>query len=255
MPAQEGLRQGTVAGGTTRKQTLWRDSLVVGEIALTLSLLVAAGLMVRTLMSLRGTHVGFVADQVTTGQIYLPNHSAFFLGSKAVPTGPNLIQTFYAPLLDRLKAQPGVESVGLSTVRPLQANWDFNMSVELKGRPKPEHSNDSAVQVRATSADYFKALGIRLVAGRFFSTTDGATSQPVAIVNHTFVQRFFPGQDPLGQQVRFNDEGERQWATIVGVVDDTPQKTVGQPPMPEVNYDLTQFLPQDDSIRSSGASS
>jgi predicted permease len=213
---------------------------------LTLSLLVAAGLMVRTLMSLRNTHTGFVADQVTTGQIYLPNHTAFFLGSTAAPTGPNMIQTFYAPLLDRIKAQPGVESVGLSTVRPLQANWDFNMTVELKGRPKPEHSNDNNAQARATSADYFKTLGIRLLAGRFFATSDSPASPPVAIVNHAFVHRFFPGQDPLGRQLRFNDEGDRQWATIIGVVDDVPQKTVGQPPMPEVNYNLAQFLPQDD---------
>ena len=111
-PAQEGLRQGTAGGGTTRKQTFWRDGLVVGEIALTLALLVAAGLMVRTLMSLRNTHLGFAADQVTAGQIFMPNHSAFYIGSTAEPTGPNIVQTFYTPLLVRLAAQPGTQVGG-----------------------------------------------------------------------------------------------------------------------------------------------
>jgi predicted permease len=252
-PAQEGLRQGTAGGGTTRKQSFWRDGLVVGEIALTLALLVAAGLMVRTLMSLRNAHLGFAADQVTVGQIYLPNHSAFYIGSTAVPTGPNIMQTFYTPLLARLAAQPGVQSVGLTTVRPLEGNWDFNTSIDISGRPKPQRSDHSGAQARFTSADYFKTMGIRLMAGRFFSTLDAPADQPAVIVNQAFVRRFFSAdaahggsQNPLGQQVRYNDDGPRQWATIVGVVDDSPQKSVGQPALPEVNFNLAQILPSDD---------
>ncbi|HEX3969184.1 MAG TPA: ABC transporter permease [Edaphobacter sp.] len=245
-PPQEGLRQGTAASGTSRGQNRWRDALVIGEIALTLTLLIAAGLMVRTLISLRHTRVGFVADQVVTGEIYLPSHSAIFFSQPQQQSGASIIQTFYDPLLDRLKSLPGVQSAGFTTVRPLQGNWDFNMSIELANHPKPQHSSQAEAQARATTGEYFGTMGIRLLQGRLFATTDSASAQPVAIVNHAFVKRFFPNENPIGQQVRFNDKGDRQWSTIVGVVDDSPQKTLGQPPMPEVHYNLEQLLPQDD---------
>jgi predicted permease len=245
-PPQDGLRQGTAASGTSRGQNRWRDALVIGEIALTLTLLIAAGLMVRTLISLRHTRVGFVADQVVTAEIYLPSHSAIFFSQPEQQSGPSIIQTFYQPLLERIEALPGIQSVGFTTVRPLQGSWDFNMSVELANHPKPQHSSQAEAQARATTGDYFGTMGIRLLQGRFFSTTDSASAQPVAIVNHAFVRRFLANENPLGQQVRYNDKGDRQWSTIVGVVDDSPQKTLGQPPLPEIHYNLAQLIPQDE---------
>lgn len=244
VPPQDGLRQGTAASGISRQQTRWRDALVVGEIALTLTLLVAAGLMVRTLVSLRHTHTGFVASEVVTGEMYLPSHAALFFDTPQQQGGASLIQTFYAPLLDRINALPGIQSAGFTTVRPLQGSWDFNMSVELVNHPKLEHSE--AAQARATSGGYFRTMGIRLLQGRFFVSTDSMSTPPVAIVNRAFVRRFLPNENPLGQRVRYNDAGERQWSTIVGVVDDSPQKTLGQPPLPEIHYNLTQLQPQDD---------
>jgi len=245
---QDGLRQGAAASGTSQQQTRWRDALVVGEIALTLTLLVAASLMVRTLISLRHTRVGFVASQVITGEIYLPNHaSALFMTSPEQQKGtPSIVDTFYGPLLDQVKALPGVQSAGLTTVRPLQGSWDFNMTVEIAHHPKPEQSAHAVAQARATTGDYFRTMGIRLLQGRLFASTDTATGPPTVIVNRTFVRRFLPKEDPIGQQLRFNDTGERQWSTIVGVVDDSPQKTLGQPPLPEIHYNLTQLLPQDE---------
>jgi predicted permease len=246
-PAQEGLRQGTSASGISRQQNRWRDTLVIGEIALTLALLIAAGLMVRTLISLRHTRVGFVADQVVTGEIYLPSHAAiFFAEPQQQQSGSSIIQTFYEPLLDRIKALPGIQSAGLTTVRPLQGNWDFNMSVELANHPKPQHSAEANAQARATTGDYFGTMGIPLLRGRLFTSTDSAAAEPKAIVNHAFVQRFLSNENPIGQRVRYNDAGNRQWSTIVGVVADSPQKTLGQPPLPEIHYNLAQLLPQDD---------
>jgi predicted permease len=246
-PAQEGLRHGTSASGTSRQQNRWRDTLVIGEIALTLALLIAAGLMVRTLISLRHTRVGFVADQVVTGEIYLPSHAAiFFAEPQQQQSGSSIIQTFYEPLLDRIMALPGIQSAGFTTVRPLQGNWDFNMSVELANHPKPQHSAEANAQARATTGDYFQTMGIPLLRGRLFTSTDSAAAEPKAIVNHAFVQRFLSNENPIGQQVRYNDAGNRQWSTIVGVVADSPQKTLGQPPLPEIHYNLAQLLPQDD---------
>lgn len=248
VPLQEGLRQGVVATGTTRQQSRWRDSLVVGEIALTLTLLVAASLMVRTLISLRHTKVGFVADQVVTGEIYLPNRSYFgaFSSNTSAQNSPSIVQTLWTPLLEQIRALPGVQSAGLTTVRPLQGNWDFNMAVVLAHHPRPERSEEANAQARATTGDYFRTMGIRLLRGRFFADTDDASAPPTAIVNCAFVQRFLPNEDPIGQRVRFNDKGDRRWSTIIGVVEDSPQKTLGQPPLPEIHYNLAQLLPQDD---------
>jgi len=247
VPPQEGLMQGTAAAGTSRGQARWRDMLVVGEIALTLTLLIAAGLMVRTLVSLRHTDTGFVASQVVTGQIYVPTHSALFLDTgQPADAAASLIQTFYEPMLGRLRALPGTEGVGVTTVRPLEGNWDFNMDVQLANHPKPERSAQAYAQARATSAGYFSTMGIRLLQGRFFSSADSADAPPTAIVNRAFVKRFLAREDPIGQQVRFNDTGKRQWATIVGVVDDSPQKTLGQAPLPEIHYNLAQLLPEDE---------
>ena len=198
-------------------------------------------------LPLRHTHTGFVADQVVTGEIYLPNHASLIISdAPRQTTGPTLVQTFYTPLLDRMNALPGTQSTGLTTVRPLEGNWDFNMDVELTNHPKPQRSAQAHAQARATSADYFKTMGIRLLQGRLFTTTDSAQAAPTAIVNRAFVQRFLPTENPIGQQLRYNDKGDRQWATIVGVVDDSPQKTLGQPPLPEIHYNLAQLLPQDE---------
>ncbi|WP_035349616.1 ABC transporter permease [Edaphobacter aggregans] len=244
---QEGLRDGAAATGVSKQQTRWRDGLVVGEIALTLTLLVAASLMVRTLISLRHTRVGFVASEVTTGEIYLPNHAAGLFFTTASPEKrASMIQTFYEPLLEKVRALPGVQSAGLTTVRPLQGGWDFNMTVELNHHPKFERSVHADAQARATTGEYFGTMGIRLLQGRLFAATDSANAPPTAIVNRTFVKRFLPNEDPIGQQVRMNDAGERQWSTIVGVVDDSPQKSLGQAPLPEIHYNLAQLLPQDE---------
>jgi predicted permease len=244
---QDGLRDGAAASGTGRQQTRLRDGLVVGEIALTLTLLVAASLMVRTLISLRHTHTGFVASEVTTGEIYLSNHAAgFFFAAPVDDKQATKIQRFYEPLLNRVRSMPGVQSAGLTTVRPLQGGWDFNMTVELNHHPKFERSVHADAQARATTGDYFSTMGIRLLRGRLFTNSDSRDAQPVAIVNRMFVKRFLPNEDPIGQQVRLNDKGDRQWSTIVGVVDDSPQKTLAQPPLPEIHYNLEQLLPQDE---------
>jgi predicted permease len=247
---QEGLRQGAAATGATRRQTRWRDGLVVGEIALTLTLLVAASLMVRTLLSLRHTHTGFVASQVVTGEIYLPSRS--YAGGpvsseiKAEGAVSSLTQTLWLPMLERIRSMPGIQAAGLTSVRPLQGNWDLNTMIELAHHPKPERNSHAYAQARGTTGEYFTTMGIRLLQGRFFTASDDASAPSAVIVNRAFVQRFLPNEDPLGQQVRMNDKGDRQWATIVGVIDDSPQKTLGQPPLPELHFNLMQMTPQDD---------
>jgi len=247
VPAQEGLREGTAAAGTSRRQALWRDGLVVGEITLTLALLIAAGLMMRTLLSLRHTELGFSARNVVTASMFLPTRGPWWLKAADPKTAPNAIRTFYVPLLEKLRVTPGVEAVGFSTVRPLENNVNFVDDVVVRNHPHTDRGHQVAAQARASTTGYFNALGIRLLAGRFFSDLDTADMPIALIVNHTFAQEVFGGENPLGQQIEVGEEGQpRQWATIVGVVEDSHQRSAGTAPQPEINVNLEQLTPADD---------
>ncbi|MGB7136721.1 MAG: ABC transporter permease [Acidobacteriaceae bacterium] len=244
VPAQEGLREGTAAAGTSRQQARWRDSLVVAEITLTLTLLIAAGLMMRTLLSLRRAHLGFDTGNVVTGSLYLPTHGMWWTTNSK--TAPNIIQSFYQPLAEKLEHIPGVLSAGFVTVRPLEPQWNFDDSVKVKGLPHAAPDEVVHAQVRAATDGYYHAMGIRLLAGRFFNSEDGPDGPIAVIVNRAFVERQFPHTNPLGQQIEVGDTGKpRQWATIVGVVDDAKQDSPGQAALPEININLDQLQPSD----------
>jgi predicted permease len=247
VPAQEGLREGSAAAGTSRRQALWRDGLVVGEITLTLALLIAAGLMMRTLLSLRRTEMGFSAGNVVTGSMFLPSKGPWWLKADNPKTAVNSIRTFYDPLLEKLLATPGVESAGFTTVRPLETNMSFVDSIKIRNHPEPDKAHQVHAQARAATTGYFQALGIRLLAGRFFGDADTAATPVAVIVNQALVRQVFAQQNPLGQQIEIGDEGQpREWATIVGVVEDSHQRSAGEAPQPEMDINLEQLTPEDD---------
>ncbi|HEY6446017.1 MAG TPA: ABC transporter permease [Acidobacteriaceae bacterium] len=247
VPAQEGLREGTAAAGTSRRQALWRDGLVVTEITLTLALLIAAGLMMRTLLSLRHTEMGFSTDNVATASMFLPTKGPWWLKAADPKTTPNAVKVFYDPLLEKLQNTPGVEAAGFSTVRPLENNVSFVDDVVVRDHPQPDKAHEVAAQARASTTGYFKALGIRLVAGRFFGDLDTVDTPISLIVNETFVRKVFARENPLGQQIEVGEEGQpRRWATIVGVVEDSHQRSAGEAPQPEINVNLEQLIPADD---------
>jgi len=247
VPAQEGLREGTLAAGTSRRQGLWRDGLVVTEITLTLALLVAAGLMMQTLLSLRHANMGFAAENVVTGSIYVPTHSSWWAPTKNPENVANLVQTFYDPLAQKLQQIPGAEAAGFSTIRPLTPDWNFIDAVVIRDRPQVPHNEEPAAQVRAATTGYFHAMGIRLLAGRLFSDEDTATTPIAVLVNQSFVRLAFPKQNPLGEQIEVGEKGKpRRWGTIVGVIEDTKQRTPGEAALPEIDINLEQLIPSDD---------
>jgi predicted permease len=246
VPAQEGLREGTAAAGTSKRQALWRDGLVVTEITLTLALLIAAGLMMRTLLSLRNTDMGFATAHVVTGSMFLPTHGAWWVAAADPKKAPNMVQTFYEPLARELRQIPGVEAVGFSTVRPLSNNLNFSSSVKIKDYLIP-HAQEPEAQLRAATSGYFHAMGIRLIAGRLFDNTDTPDTPVALVINQALVRAAFPNQSPLGRQIEINDEGKpRQWATVVGVIEDSRQHTPGQSPLPEIDVNLLQLTPADE---------
>lgn len=246
IPVQEGLREGAAASGVSRKQAFWRDTLVGGEITLTLALLIAAGLMMRTLLVLRHTEVGFEATQVMTGDLYLPTHGVWW--SQKNTEGANMVTVLWQPLLERLEHTPGILSAGLTTVRPLQPHWAFNDRFKVKGQTYGDDASEPSAVIRATSADYYSTYGIRLLKGRFFNDHVDAANAPLAvIVNETLVKRVFPNEDAIGKQIEVGDDTTptRQWGTIVGVGDDVKQRSAGEASQAEVDVDLMQLTPKD----------
>ncbi len=246
VPVQEGLREGAASTGVSKRQAFWRDALVAGEITLTLALLIAAGLMMRTLLNLRNAEMGFDAGHVVTGDLYLPTHGVWW--TAADPKRASLITTFWEPLVERLEHTPGIMSAGLTTVRPLQPNWSFNSHFRVKGQTYTDHSAEPESVVRGTTAGYYKTFGIRLLKGRFFNNDVDTADAPIAVVvNEALAKKVFPNEDPIGKQIEVGDEKSpsREWGTIVGIADDVRQRSAGEASQPEMNVDLLQLTPKD----------
>ncbi len=247
LPVQEGLREGAAATGVSRKQAFWRDALVVGEFTLTLALLIAAGLMMRTLLMLRHAEVGFDAEHVVTADLYLPTHGVWWTNHDL--RMPDLIATFWEPLVERLEHTPGILAAGLTTVRPLQPNWSFDARTKVKGEAYPDEYSQPEALIRAATAGYFRTFGVRLLKGRFFDNSVDTPNSPIAVVvNEAFVKRVFPNENPLGRQIEVGDRKTpaREWGTIVGVAEDVRQRSAGEASQPEIDIDLLQLTPHDD---------
>ena len=184
-----------------------------------LVLLICAGLFTRNLFGLRGTDPGFDPARVLTMQV--------FLTEAAYPGDPQRNQ-FVDSALDRLRAVPGVRSVGVTDVLPMAgaSSWDF----WVEDRPRGAPNSWGGAQLRRISPDYFRAMGISLLRGRPFGPADGREASSVAIVNETLVRRFFPGEDPIGRRVGTGD-GIANPHRIVGVVKD--ERVFGLTSQPE----------------------
>ncbi|MGB8888376.1 MAG: ABC transporter permease [Candidatus Korobacteraceae bacterium] len=244
-PAQEALREGTPAAGAGRRQKRFRDALVVGEIALSLVLLISAGLLLRSLLALRQLPLGFIPHNVVVTSIFLPQSGGGMVGNTGKYSGQDISQVFYAPLLDRLAHLPGVDSAALTSILPLSPNFSAAGSFEIVGRPKdPAHKTTASV--RAVSPSLYSTLGIRLLHGRLFSDFDGPQSAAVAVVNKAFAKQYFPHQDPLGHQLKISDTGPHGTATIIGIVENTHQTAIAREVQTEIDVSYLQLGPQDE---------
>ena len=208
------LKQGGERGGTAgRARNRGQAVLVAGQVALTVILLVSAGLMARSFQALQGTPLGFEAVNRLTADLYLTNANYSNQGE---------YRQFFASLLDRTKALPGVTSVGLNSALPFipsspASNLD---NFWIAGQPEPPQSQLPAWQVQFISPDYFRSMGVPLIRGRAFTNQDGPEKEKVMIISQSVAQAFFPDQDPIGKQIYdFHDRVglKRNVYTIVGV--------------------------------------
>jgi predicted permease len=218
-------------GGRERQRT--RQALVATQLALSVTLLVSAGLLIRTFFRLQATSPGF--DRVGVLTLHL-NPARTVYDDQSVT--PRLL----APLLERVRAVPGVDAAGVVSLLPMQA-WGFRTGYWIDGLERPRAGEEWTVEVRAASPGAFEALGVPLRAGRLLTESDGpppgASGAPyVCVVNEAFVRRHFPDGRALDRRVRFSEES---YATIVGVVGDTRQGGLDQAPMPELTTSYTDW--------------
>jgi putative ABC transport system permease protein len=131
---------------------------------------------------------------------------------------------FHQKLIERVASLPGARSAGVINFLPLQ-QWGFNGGIAIEGQGPYEPGREPLAEFRSISPDYFRAMSVPLISGRFFTAQDQGNSAPVVIVNQTLAQRHLPGQDPIGKRIR---SVGNNWRTVVGVVGDVRQSGVTQ---------------------------
>jgi len=217
----EALKQGGRSASASHRKL--RNLLIIGELALSLVLLVGAGLLIQTLWRLLHVNTGFAAEHILTTRIPLSENK--------------YSETAQHALLSNLRARvaklPGVLSAALSDALPLSNA--VGMPFNIEGTPR-HGVNEPAYEVsaRSVSSTYFAVLGIPLRSGRLFTSQDSGANSKAALVNETLVRRFFRNENPIGKRVGTGFGGD--WVTIVGVVADVKNQGLAQPPGPELYY-------------------
>ena len=239
MPAVQGSRQ-AVEGrlrASSRGNSLGtgrlRQLLVVAELALAISLLAGAGLLLRSFGQLTAVDPGFQPRQVTTFSLSL--------SPVRYPDAARQEQ-FASALLSRLDRLPGVTASGISFSLPLSGGG-FSLTFAIGGRPESTGADEPHAQIRVATPEYFRTMGIPLIRGRGFTTEDRAGGDRVLLISAEAARRYWPNEDPIGQtlQTGWHRDGRALGGRIVGVVGDVRQFSLASRPQPAVYAPLAQW--------------
>ena len=228
-PIEPALRQGGQQSGSGRRDNRARSILVAFEVALSMMLLVACGLLLRTIYTLRHVPLGYRTDHILVAHLSIPSYRY---------SGRNVIVDLYQPLLDRVQHLNGVEAAGLMSEVPLAQSFSIKLTLAMNGQ-------SSVAILKPVSPDIRRIFGFKMVAGRFFDDQDTATSEPVVVVNLAFARLHSPNpHDPaaiLGE--RLMNLRKNAKTRIIGIIDDERQAKIGEPSQPEVEVCLQQLSP------------
>jgi putative ABC transport system permease protein len=228
----ESLKEGSRGLPGGRRSNQVRSLLVIAEVALSLVLLIGAGLMIRSLASLLKVDPGFKADSTLTMHIAL-------LGSKY--PGANQQIAFFEEVTHRVETLPGVQSVGLISSAPLSGGV-YAGGFSIEGRVLTSETDELVADRRMISPEYFNALGIPLLKGRGFSDRDDQASPGVAIVSESWARRFLPNEDPIDKRVKLGGrDSTRPWLSIVGIAGDVRDTALESDARPCVYIPYPQF--------------
>jgi predicted permease len=228
-PVEPALKQGNMQAGTSRRQHRVRSILMAAEIAMSLTLLVTCGLLLRTIYTLRHVPLGYRTDHIVVAHLGIPS---FRFENK------NLPQVLYAPLLERVQHLHGVDNAGLMSSVPLGQTFHIELALYVNGK-------SIATLLKLVSPEIQPIFGFKMLAGRYFAKTDTPTSELVAIVNPAFARLYAPDKhDPrsiVGQKFwSFRKDRETH---IVGILDNQRQAKVSEDSRPEVEICLCQLTP------------
>ena len=226
----DALKEGMRGSASRRSQRL-RGALVVAEIALSLTLMTGSGLLIRSFLQLQEVDSGFRSEGVLTLRVPLP--------AERYPKASQM-HAFFRELVDRVRQLPGVDAAGAVSGLPL-SGVGFSGTTTVDTQSVPFEKTTPEADQRPATDGYFEAMGIGLVRGRYFDQRDREDSAPVAIIDQTMAQTFWPNQDPIGQRIR---QGGRQsanpWRTIVGVVRHVRYRTLESPSRVEFYWPYAQ---------------
>ena len=227
------LKQGGAKATGTRASARLRSALVVTEVALSVILLVTAGLLLRSFQTLQHVDLGFTTDRVLVAD-------TVYAVRDDVPEDLRTRSRFYADVLDRLRAVPGVSAASAVAFLGMGQEPRSPRDVYIQGRPEGRPGERPQAEYHAITADYFKTLEIPVRAGRDFDRTDTMERPRVAIVNESLARTAFPGESPIGQRIRTGTNTRAPWMEVVGIVGDTRWQDPSQPARPVIYAASTQ---------------
>ena len=231
------LRDGSRGEGGSVRRSRLRGGLVVGEIAVSVVLLVGATLLMRSYRNLAGTSLGFDEQGILSARITLP--SALY--SERVR-----VDAFYDELFARLRQLPGVSVVAAAQGIPF-SGWNVQSMATVEGEPRPRAGEALDAHYQYVTPEYFKTIGVALIRGRWFTDADRDTLNPVVLVNEQMAQKGFAGKDPMGKRVRMGGD-QQPFATVVGIVHDFRHYRLPQPMGPAVYYPYAVYPARQQTI-------
>jgi putative ABC transport system permease protein len=233
-PLNEILKSGSRGATGDSAMRIWRDSLVVAEVALGFVLLVGAGLMIRSLTNLVNVNPGFDSTNVLMSRITM---------SSPLYQQPEARVRFVSDAMKRLEALPGVESAAFVAPMPF-SGANVGSDFRIEGRPLPPPGQEPGAYNRSVTANYFQTIGIALKKGRYFNEQDRPGSVGAAIINETLERQNFAGENPIGARISHiganQNEGDPEQYEIVGVVADVHHSSLTKPAMPELYLPFSQ---------------
>lgn len=232
---QKALQASSRGVGTRSVKGRLSGTLVAGEVALSALLLIATGLLFHTLWNLEHAQLGFDVTRVTSF-VAMPSDAAGFanlsVSKDAGHAPPSVAVTVYQPVLERMRAMPGIQGAALVTAPPL-GGFNLGTSFDIVGQPH-DREHDKHAQITAVSGDYAQVMGTRVIRGRMIEDGDSANAPYVIAINETLAKTYFAGTDPVGRQIDLNgpdkDSGMTLPYTIVGVMADQVDKNASVAP-------------------------
>jgi putative ABC transport system permease protein len=227
----------TARGSDGRRSRRMRSALVVAELSMAVVLLVGAGLMIRTVRNLAALDPGFNPESVLTLRLSIPRDATQPSAAGKSETPAPVVHS--RVLLDRVRALPGVVDVALGSDLPLDGNASAS-TFAAEGMPPVDARTIPRAYRHRVTPEFFRVLGIPMLAGRTFAPEELSTTSTAAIVSERVVKRFWPGQDPIGRRITFGSPASpSDWRTIVGVVGEVKYR--GLPDNPTADPDI--YLP------------